>query len=186
MAAVGRAAAALAGLGHTVEPTDFAPLDDERLQLGFLACFTSWVARELDEWTEWTGDPVTEADVEAATWIVAEMGRAVSAAAYLAGLEQLRGAARTTIDWWEGTDVLLTPTLPEPPPRLGDVVGTADDPLRGLVRAGELVGFTQPFNVSGQPAISAAWLPPRPPKLADDPGVVCQTARPHGGYSSVG
>ena len=34
-----------------------------------------------------------------------------------------------------GFDLLLTPTMAEPPPLIGDVASTADDPWRGMVRA---------------------------------------------------
>ena len=57
--------------------------------------------------------------------------------------------------WWtEGHDLLLTPTIAEPPPPLGTFDSPPDNPLHGLFRAAELVPFTPPFNVTGQPAIS--------------------------------
>jgi amidase len=57
--------------------------------------------------------------------------------------------------WWaDGFDLLLTPTLVEPPPPLGDFDPTPEDPLRGFARGGVFVAFTIPFNVTGQPAIS--------------------------------
>ena len=58
-------------------------------------------------------------------------------------------------EWYEtGFDLLLTPTLAQPPPLIGEFDSPADNPLHGLLRAAELVPFTPPFNVSGQPAIS--------------------------------
>ena len=59
------------------------------------------------------------------------------------------------LGWWaEGFDLLLTPTIPEPPPRLGEFDATPTDPLHGFARGGAFVAFTLPFNVTGQPAIS--------------------------------
>ena len=58
--------------------------------------------------------------------------------------------------WWEGGfDLLLTPTLAEPPPPLGEL-----RPARRTtrccagMRAAQFAAFTLPFNVTGQPAIS--------------------------------
>ena len=49
---------------------------------------------------------------------------------------------------------MLTPTLAEPPPRLGEFDATEDNPLNGMFRAANLVPFVVPFNITGQPAIS--------------------------------
>ena len=63
--------------------------------------------------------------------------------------------AREVAGWWtEGHDLLLTPTIAEPPPPLGTFDSPPDNPLHGLFRAAEVVPFTPPFNVTGQPAIS--------------------------------
>src|SRR5262249_4041196 len=57
--------------------------------------------------------------------------------------------------WWEdGFDLLLTPTLAEPPPPLGQFVATSDDPLAAARRAERIIPFTPAFNITGQPAIS--------------------------------
>ncbi|HYV55926.1 MAG TPA: amidase family protein, partial [Candidatus Nitrosopolaris sp.] len=63
--------------------------------------------------------------------------------------------------WEDGFDLLVTPTLPEPPPTLGQFAATPDDPQHGFLRGGAFVTFTLPFNVSGQPAVSVPlhWSP---------------------------
>jgi amidase len=49
-------------------------------------------------------------------------------------------------------DVLLTPTLPKPPDRLGRVEGRS---LPAAIQAAsELVAFTTAWNITGQPAMS--------------------------------
>ena len=79
----------------------------------------------------------------------------LSASEYLAALEVKNRFTRAMAGWWaDGFDLLVTPTLPEPPPRLGELVPDPAMPLKGWTRAGELVTFTLPFNVTGQPAIS--------------------------------
>jgi amidase len=49
--------------------------------------------------------------------------------------------------------MLLTPTLGEPPVRLGEF-STPDEPFRGFIRAGTFVPFTPLANMAGTPAIS--------------------------------
>ena len=57
--------------------------------------------------------------------------------------------------WWAGGfDLLLTPTLPEPPPPLGTFTPTREDPVTTGIRASQFACFTSPFNMTGQPAIS--------------------------------
>src|SRR5438477_645768 len=101
------------------------------------------------------GRKIGPGDVEPMTWAIAEMGRRVSASDYLRAIEYLHAHTRQVAAWWaEGFDLLLTPTLPEPPPRLGEFDPAPDDALRGFTRGGAFVAFTMPFNVIGQPAIS--------------------------------
>ena len=72
---------------------------------------------------------------------------------------------RLVAEWWEppggtgGFDLLLTPTLAEPPVPLGTFDSPPDNPLAGFMRAASFTPFTPPFNVTGQPAISLplAW-----------------------------
>ena len=56
--------------------------------------------------------------------------------------------------WWEDFDLLLTPTTALPPPRLGELTPSDDDPVRGSRASIPYSLFTSPFNTSGQPAIS--------------------------------
>jgi amidase len=154
VAAARRVADALSDLGHDVVDDDVTPLDDPALGMAVLTCLPVWVASEIDELGKLVGAQVGPDDVEQHTWQIVEMGRAVSATDYFVGIETLQAWARNLMRWWSGFDVLLTPTLTEPPPRLGDLVPTDDNPLNAIMRTAELVPFVQPFNVTGQPAIS--------------------------------
>src|SRR2546430_1669086 len=120
-----------------------------------VAVITAATVCDLTYWSERTGRKIGPGDVEPMTWAIAEMGRRVSASDYLRAIEYLRAHTRQVAAWWaEGFDLLLTPTLPEPPPRLGEFDPAPDDALRGFTRGGAFVAFTMPFNVTGQPAIS--------------------------------
>jgi amidase len=61
--------------------------------------------------------------------------------------------SRRVADWWIDHDVLVVPTSPEPPVRLGELAPDNLDPAVGA-RMGHLVGFCAPFDVTGQPAMS--------------------------------
>jgi len=70
----------------------------------------------------------------------------------LAAVAQYRRAVQ---GWWAGGwDVLITPTLAEVPLPLGTIGNDAANPMSALIRSGQFVPFTPPFNTTGQPAIS--------------------------------
>jgi amidase len=145
VAAVEATARALEAAGHDVaegHPSALgeSPVDD------FVPCYAAWVATDLAAWGDRLGRAITEDDVEPGTWFLGELGKGVSATQYLAALDRLRRGAARIESWWDDHDILLTPTIPEPPPLLGDVVATE--------RAAQIVAFTIPANITGQPAIS--------------------------------
>ena len=51
-------------------------------------------------------------------------------------------------------DIVLTPTLTRPPPRLGWFDYIPDDPLRGYRRDAEFCAFNPMANLTGQPSMS--------------------------------
>lgn len=133
----------------------------------FITAFSVWTARDLEHLAEMTGTPVVEDAVEPMTWAVAEAGRAVSGTAYHASMDAFHAFTRRMATFWadDGFDLLLTPTIPEPPLLLGQFVAAEGNPLAGLFRAAAVVPFVAPFNTTGQPAVSlplhqsAAGLP---------------------------
>lgn len=79
---------------------------------------------------------------------VAPMSTAVD---YLKALIELHQQARRLIATWDQIDVLLTPTLTYPAPKVGTLgqdVNTASGEFL------DWLSFTHPFNCTGQPAIS--------------------------------
>jgi amidase len=159
VAAAEHVGALLASLGHDVTPADHELLDDAAFQAEFTGHFINalavWTATELEDLAVLSGEPVTADGVEAGTWALAEMGRQVSGVQFQQALDHFSVFSRRMAAWWaDGNDLLLTPTITEPPPELGQFSTTPENPLNGLLRASPIVQFTVPFNVSGQPAIS--------------------------------
>jgi len=143
-------------LGHRVSQASPSALADGTATEHFLVAFGAWVARELDHLGELVGDQPTPDGFEAGTWALAEAGRAVTAPQYLAAVDGLHALTRATVAWWQtdGFDLLLTPTIAELPPTLGQFASTPESPLAGLFRSTIPAAFTAPFNITGQPAIS--------------------------------
>ncbi len=144
----------LESLGHTVEQSSPKALDDPAVVGHFTALWAGGLAAALAAWEDALGEKITEADVEPLTWGLAEMGRATSAVDYATAIALLTAKTRAVAQWWaDGFDLLLTPTLAEPPTPLG-TFDTPDNPILGFMRAAQFTPFTPSFNITGQPAIS--------------------------------
>ncbi len=146
----------LGELGHVVEESYPAVIARDEPTAHFITAYSAWVARDLEDLGTAVGAPATAAGFEAGTWAIAEAGRAVSATDYLGALDGLHQVTREAVAWWlvDGYDLLLTPTIPELPPTLGQFAPTPDNPLNGLFRSAITAGFAAPVNITGQPAMS--------------------------------
>ncbi|MGH3745124.1 MAG: amidase [Mycobacteriales bacterium] len=152
VAAVSDAAALCESLGHRVEPTTIDGAADVVPHfINVWAAGNAWI---MADWEKRLGRQATESDVEPLTWALVEMGRGLSSPQYLQALQELQRASRTMAEQLTDLDVLLTPTVAEPPPPLGTFDSPPGSPLDGLFRSAGFVPFTPPFNISGQPAIS--------------------------------
>ncbi len=155
LAAADRAATLLADLGHHVELAHPAALDEPESVLAYVSVVASNTARAVESWGLKVGRPVAEADLEPLTWALVERGRATSAPELLASIEYVHAFGRRLASWWDGGfDLLVTPTQAAPPPEIGYLSSTPDDPLRAFLRSAPYGACTLPFNMSGQPAIS--------------------------------
>ncbi len=156
VAAAEDAARLLESLGHTVEEASPAALEEDVMSI-FMTIFSTNVVADLDEIARRAGREVTQVDVEPITWMYRDLGAATTGAQYAAAINAMHAWTRRMAVWWtdDGFDLLLTPTLAEPPPELGDlVVRDADDLFRAAARAVPFAAYTAPFNVTGQPAMS--------------------------------
>jgi amidase len=154
-AAAENAGRLLEALGHQVEASHPEAFAEPEIVANFITTWAVGSAWVLDYWERRTGKAMTSADVEPLTWALAELGRSSTGPAYLSAVEWLQAFSRRTADWWAGGfDLLVTPTIAELPPRLGEFDSPEDNPLAGLFRSAALVPFTPLFNITGQPAIS--------------------------------
>jgi amidase len=153
VAGVGEAANLCESLGHQVEAATLV-VDGNAFTTHFInqwACANAWA---IADWEVRLGRAVTEREVEPLSWALIELGRSINGAQYLTSVQELQKISRQVAQYFEGIDVLLTPTLGEPPAPLGTFDSPPGEPLAGLFRAADYVPFTPPFNVTGQPAIS--------------------------------
>lgn len=143
-AAYEHASSLLEQLGHSVEdhPTAF---DDNLITL-----FENLWA------VEFAALPVpAEADpgLRPLTRWLRERGRSLSALDVYGALGSLRGVARTELERSAVYDAVLTPTLAQPPAKVGQLRND-DDPVQDFDNQKRYTPFTAPYNMSGQPAVS--------------------------------
>src|SRR3984957_11865927 len=153
VAAVGEAANLCESLGHQVEGATL-DVDGDAFTTHFVnqwACANAWA---IADWESRLARAATESDVEPLSWALIELGRSINGAQYLTSVQELQKIARQVAQYFGGIDVLLTPTLGDPPAPLAPFDSPPGEPLAGLFRAADYVPFTPPFNVTGQPGIS--------------------------------
>jgi amidase len=85
---------------------------------------------------------------------MAEIGRQRSGADYLTAVAELQRGAREVARTMARYDVLLSPSLGEPPACLGSFASPPAFPLGGFLRAGSYAAFMTMANITGQPSMS--------------------------------
>jgi len=149
------AAGMLEGLGHTIEVGWPPALADETLPHKFMTLWATQLAMAARSVSEAIGREVTADDLEPVNWIQVEYAHKYSAVDLAVAQAAMHTFRRNVQQWWaDGWDLLLTPTLAEPPPPLEEFASNPDDPAAPMRRAGRFCPFTPAFNMSGQPAIS--------------------------------
>jgi amidase len=172
VAAVEAAAALLTDLGHHVEPAEPA-VDGRQLAHDFLTMWCAEVAAIIAEVRRVTGAGAGRFELD--NRLLAAAARTTRAADYLTAHHRWNEHTRALAAFHEHHDLLLTPTLAQPPVR----IGALDTPRwmrllgQGLLHlglAGPLaktktwndtvianlapVPFTQLANITGRPALS--------------------------------
>ena len=149
------AAALLENLGHYVDEAHPPALDDPAIGGRFSAIWMAGANLTLKNVSELIGRELTIEDVEIGSWLMAEYGAKTSGLDVLRAQAAMGAMRRATLQWWEeGWDLLLTPTTLQPPPLIGELTSTEDEPMRNSMRSLPYAAYTSPFNATGQPAIS--------------------------------
>ena len=151
--AVKSTAKALAGAGHEVEAArpDF---DHTALIDAMMTVLMGGLAPLADMWAKQRGRPIEEDDLEPQSHSVIARSRATTLAAYIGSLSVMNREVRRLSGFFETYDVLVTPTMAAPPPKLGVLSTDETDVDTFLAQLFGLAPFTGPFNATGQPAIS--------------------------------
>lgn len=147
------AARLCAELGHEV--TEAAPdVEAEALSEAARVIVAANVRANLEERAAALGRAFGPDDVEPITWLLAQAAEGASATRYARALRVIHASGRRVARFFESQDVLLTPTLALPPPKLGRLSLSnpdLDDYLAHLLPA---IGFCQLANAAGNPAMS--------------------------------
>lgn len=155
LSAVREAAAMLAALGHHVEQSYPAALDEIDERRSLMKILSAWLAHDIDEISALVGRPPAPHELEPSNAIIYQKGKALTAQGYVAAQVYLQNLARRIAGWWSlGFDLLLTPTTAAVAPRLGSALATVEDPIAPLRASLPYMLYTAPFNITGQPAVS--------------------------------
>jgi amidase len=157
-AAAREVAALLADMGHHVVE-DRPEIDLPALKRATRIIVASNCANVLDGRALQSGRPLTEADIEPVTWAWAEEGRSRYSGRDLAwAITTIHRVSRAFGRFFEGQDVLLTPTLADPPLPLR----TIDMQERDLDRYFDILYhhtiFTSICNCAGIPAATVPLI----------------------------
>ena len=140
-------------MGHVVEEAD-PPIDYPRLRQSMIAIVAANMADALSVGNPLRSKAARRDEVETMSWRFAEVGARLPAPRYLRAQHSVRLIGDRLNAFLQDYDVLMTPTMAQPPPKLGTIDAMHDD-FDGFNRAVQpYVTYTQPFNMSGQPAAS--------------------------------
>ena len=155
--AVEQAARLLESLGHDVE--EAAPeIEIERYKKSFMTLWSARLAQGIESIASMTGKPASAEIHEPVTWQLYQQGRQWSARQYLDDENYVISLGRLFADFLGKYDFWLTPTLGEPPPKLGVLYPPPDHPAPNaaatIARNFDFVPYTHLANVTGLPAMS--------------------------------
>ncbi len=120
----------------------------------FLNVVNVSVARTLADAALTLGREVTEQDVEPVTWAMSQQGRRTDVVAYARAIAMSHQVGLTMARFHEQYDVVLSPTLAQPPVPLG-VLSLSPVSMPAFTKAiTEFGPYTALYNVTGQPSMS--------------------------------
>jgi amidase len=159
-------------LGHTLAVDSFRIHAEEVMQ-AFLTVLSAETAVCIKLLKELLQDKADKHDLELATAVICKVGEQYSAEDFATASHILDQAEQEALAFFENYDMLLTPTMAIPPPKLGELTLQGIEkniieivrrmpygPLlnrlteRGFQKTFAFTAFTSIFNISGQPAMS--------------------------------
>ncbi len=143
----------LEALGHHVEERGLG-IDYRRLYLAQRAVSGANFAATVDALIEAKGREPREDELEALTWRNYRGSKKLSGAEAMAGWSTLRSMSRQILALHETYDVILSPVLGAPVPKIGEIDPVNMAPRDVDRRQAEVFPFTPPQNFTGQPAMS--------------------------------
>ncbi|MEM7177922.1 MAG: amidase [Pseudomonadota bacterium] len=155
-AGVERTAALLSDLGHEVVEQD-APewVDVPAMMAAWTKVVACGTALSVD--SKCPRDALDLTLLDGVTRGALRYADTVSGAAYLASINQIHAFGRRMERWFQSFDMLVTPTLAEPPMKVGRLKPDNEDFVAyrmGPCGVFDYSPYTAAFNASGQPAIS--------------------------------
>jgi amidase len=153
VSAVRDAGALCEELGHHVEEAT-PKIEGALMARAFITIWLAGCASTLDGAAAMTGRKLDSSQFEPLTWAMYELGRQYPASDYILAVQTIQMLARDVARFFSEYDIVLTPTLAEPPVPLGAFDSTPENPLAGFERAAAFAPFTPLCNATGQPAMS--------------------------------
>ncbi|MFD6305771.1 amidase family protein, partial [Streptomyces sp. NPDC060223] len=144
-------------LGHLVVEAEVdLGADWEEFVLANARLMTVNLTTLVDELAAAFDRPVDSSTLEPTTLAGYHYGQQVGGVQFLTALAMRNRVSRSLARYFDEYDILLTPTLPEPPVLLGTHTEGAEtlDGLGWIERINDLSPFTMPFNMAGTPAMS--------------------------------
>ena len=140
-------------LGHDVFEARLE-IDREALGRAVPVLIGANVAATVEDAAAAAGREVDTRVVETITFAMIQVARASSAAQYARAVRAIHAAGRQVGRFFETVDVLITPTMAQPTPRIGELaLDQTPGPAYGA-RIAASTGYTSLFNSAGNPALS--------------------------------
>src|SRR5262249_39269888 len=106
-------------------------------------------------WIRHIGRQPDTDEIEPLTRALWEEGQRVTAADWLIAIEETQRFSRRVATFFQDVDLFLTPTMSTPPPPIGTMVSTPDDPWQAMHASAPTVRYAGAIaNLTGNPAMS--------------------------------
>lgn len=162
--AVADAAALLASMGHHVEPACPREADTAAMMRAWTDIVACGTALSIKSRLAALGRDLLPDEIEAVSRSAMAHAASVSGESYLAAIGTVHRYGRQMAAFFESYDMLLTPTMSEPPAKVGRFSHNRDDYVNYRIGPHGVFAyspFTAAFNATGQPAVSVPlwWSP---------------------------